>query len=78
LVITITGSFQIFDTVAVTTNGGPINATRVFSLWIADKAWGDFNFGYASAISVFLMVLLSLIAFAQTKLLRASESDLER
>ena len=78
LVITITGSFQIFDTVAVTTGGGPINATRVFSLWIADKAWGDFNFGYASAISVFLMVLLSVIAFAQTKLLRASESDLER
>ena len=78
LVITITGSFQIFDTIAVTTNGGPINATKTFSILIADKAWGAFEFGYASAISVFLMVLLSLIALLQTKLLRASESDLER
>ena len=29
LVITVIGSFQIFDTVAVTTKGGPINATKV-------------------------------------------------
>ena len=78
LVITITGSFQIFDTIAVTTNGGPIIATKTFSILIADKAWGAFEFGYASAISVFLMVLLSLIALLQNKLLRANESDLDR
>lgn len=78
LVITITGSFQIFDTIAVTTNGGPGMATKTFSIWIADKAWGAFEFGYASAISVFLMVMLSLIALLQTKLLRANQSDLDR
>lgn len=77
LVITVTGSFQIFDTIAVTTGGGPINATRTFSIWIADQAWGSLNFGYASAISVFLMALLTIIALVQTKLLRASESDLD-
>lgn len=78
LVITITGSFQIFDTIAVTTNGGPGIATKTFSIWIADQAWGAFDFGYASAISVFLMVMLSLIALIQTKLLRANQSDLDR
>lgn len=78
LVITITGSFQIFDTIAVTTNGGPGIATKTFSIWIADQAWGAFDFGYASAISVFLMVMLSLIALLQTKLLRANQSDLDR
>ena len=31
LVITVTGSFQVFDTVAVTTKGGPGNASRVIS-----------------------------------------------
>ncbi len=25
----VTGSFQIFDTIAITTNGGPLNSTRV-------------------------------------------------
>lgn len=78
LVITVTGSFQIYDTIAVTTKGGPVLATDVYSLWISREAWGNNNFGYASAISVFLMVLLSVIAFAQTKLLSANESDLDR
>ena len=76
LVITVTGSFQIFDTVSVTTNGGPVNATRVIYLYIYNLAFGQLDFGYASAISVVLFVLLAGIAFAQIKLLRANESDL--
>lgn len=78
LVITITGSFQIFDTIAVTTGGGPINATRTFSILIADKAWNSSQFGYAAAIATALMVLLSGIAIAQMRLLRANQSDLDR
>jgi multiple sugar transport system permease protein len=78
MVITIVGSFQIFDTIAVTTGGGPVNATDTYSIWIAREAWENTDFGYASAIAVFLMLLLSLIAFAQTKLLSANQSDLDR
>jgi multiple sugar transport system permease protein len=78
MVITITGSFQIFDTIAVTTNGGPINATRTFSILIAEKAWNSQEFGYAAAIATALMVLLSGIAFLQMRLLRANQSDLAR
>lgn len=78
MVITIVGSFQIFDTIAVTTKGGPVVATDTYSIWIAREAWGNNDFGYASAIAVFLMVLLSVIAFAQTKLLSANQSDLDR
>jgi multiple sugar transport system permease protein len=78
LVITITGSFQIFDTIAVTTKGGPVIATDAYSIWIAREAWGNNDFGFASAISVFLMVLLSVIAFLQTRLLSANQSDLDR
>ena len=78
LVITVTGSFQIFDTIAVTTGGGPVHATRTFSILISDTAWGNNELGYASAISVALMVLLSIIAFVQTKLLAANQSDMDR
>ena len=78
LVITIVGSFQIFDTIAVTTGGGPVMATDTYSIWIAREAWENTDFGYASAISVFLMAMLSLIAFAQTKILSANSSDLDR
>ena len=78
LVITIVGSFQIFDTIAVTTGGGPVMATDTYSIWIAREAWENTDFGYASAISVFLMAMLSVIAFIQTKLLSANQSDLDR
>ena len=75
LVITVTGSFQIFDTVAVTTNGGPVNATRVIYLYIYDLAFAQLDFGYASALSVVLFAVLLVVALVQLKLLRAGESD---
>jgi multiple sugar transport system permease protein len=39
-------------------------------------AFVRFEFGYASAISVFLFVILAAVAIAQIKMLRAGESDL--
>ncbi|MFY9712349.1 MAG: sugar ABC transporter permease [Microbacterium sp.] len=76
LVITVVGSFQIFDTVAVTTAGGPVNATRVIYYYIYQQAFERFDLGYASALSVFLLVALAAIAYAQLKLLRSNQSDL--
>ena len=75
LVVTVTGSFQIFDTVAVTTGGGPVNATRVIYLYIYDLAFSQLDFGYASALSVVLFAVLLVVALVQLKLLRADESD---
>ena len=76
LVVTVVGSFQIFDTIAVTTNGGPVNATRVIYYYIYQQAFERFDLGYASAIAVVLLIVLSLIAYAQLKLLRSNQSDL--
>ncbi|MCB0911997.1 MAG: sugar ABC transporter permease [Propionibacteriaceae bacterium] len=76
LVITVTGSFQVFDTVAVTTRGGPVNVTRVYQYYIVQKGFAEGQFGYASALSVILFIILAVMAFAQLRLLRAGESDL--
>jgi multiple sugar transport system permease protein len=76
LVITVVGSFQVFDTVAVTTSGGPADATRVIQYYIFDLAFQRLDYGYASAVSVVLLVILSVIAFVQLRLMRANESDL--
>ena len=77
LVVTVIGSFQVFDTVAVTTGGGPVNATRVIQMYIYQKAFGESDFGYASALSVILFVILALVAFIQMKFLKGNESDLD-
>ena len=76
LVITLIGSFQIFDTVDVTTGGGPVNATRVIYVYIFDQAFARRNFGYASSLAVVLFMLLAFITFLQMRFLRANESDL--
>jgi multiple sugar transport system permease protein len=76
LVITVVGSFQVFDTVAVTTLGGPADASRVIQYYIYDLAFERLDYGYASAVSVVLLVILSVIAFVQLRLMRANESDL--
>lgn len=77
LVVTVIGSFQVFDTVAVTTGGGPINASRVIQMYIYQKAFTESDFGYASALSVILFVILALVAFIQMKFLKGNESDLD-
>jgi multiple sugar transport system permease protein len=82
LVVTVVGSFQVFDTVAVATGGfggtpgGPANASRVLYLYIFQQAFEFYNLGYAAALSVALIVLLAAVAAVQLRLLRAGESEL--
>jgi multiple sugar transport system permease protein len=76
LIITVVGSFQVFDTVAITTRGGPVDSSRVLQYYIYDMAFGRFQFGYASAMSVALLIVLVIITFVQYRLTRAESSDL--
>ena len=76
LVVSLIGSFQIFDTVAVTTQGDPAGATRVIYLYIYQQAFTYFHMGYASAAALVLVVVLGLLTLVQMRLLRASRSDL--
>lgn len=77
LIMSIIGSFQVFDTVSVTTQGGPADASKVLQMYIYENAFGQYQFGYASALSVALLVILMIITFAQYKLSNAGESDLD-
>ena len=76
LIISVIGSFQVFDTVAVTTNGGPVDASRVLQLYIYDKAFAQFDFGYASALSVAMLLILVVVTFFQYRVTRAGQTDL--
>jgi ABC-type sugar transport system permease subunit len=76
LVLNVIGAFQVFDIVSVATkNGGPANASNVLQMYIYQKGFGQFDFGYASTMSLALFAILILITFVQMRLLRANESD---
>ncbi|GAA1624321.1 carbohydrate ABC transporter permease [Catellatospora bangladeshensis] len=76
LVVSLIGSFQIFDTIAVTTKGGPVSATQVIYYFIYLQAFKYFHMGYAAAAAVFLALILGVLTAIQMRLLRASRSDL--
>jgi ABC-type sugar transport system permease subunit len=65
LVTSVIGSFQVFDTVFVMTDGGPGNATTVANLNIYNTAFAGFRIGEASAMSVVLFVLILIVTVAQ-------------
>jgi multiple sugar transport system permease protein len=77
LVVSLIGSFQIFDTVAVVYGGkAPIPETRVIYYYIYQQAFTYFHMGYAAAVAMVLVVVLGLLTVIQLRMLRASRSDL--
>ena len=76
VILTIIGSFQVFDIVQVTTKGGPANASMVLQMYIYNKAFTQFDFGYAATMSLALFAMLVVITFTQLRMARANQSDL--
>jgi multiple sugar transport system permease protein len=76
IVTSVIGSFQIFDTIAITTKGGPVNATQVMNYYIYEQAFSRFNMGYATALSMVLFLILIFVSMVQMRLMRAGESDM--
>lgn len=75
MVTSVIGSFQIFDTIAITTGGGPVNATEVVNWLIYEQAFERFNMGYATTASIVLFLILIVVSLVQMRLLRADEVD---
>ncbi|NHN34909.1 carbohydrate ABC transporter permease [Paenibacillus agricola] len=61
LIMGMIGAFQMFTKAYVVTEGGPMNTTEVYGLYLYDKAFTDMEMGYASALA---WILLGLIAVA--------------
>jgi multiple sugar transport system permease protein len=75
IVTSVIGSFQVYDTVAIATRGGPVNATWVMNFFIFKNAFEGYRMGYATAASMFLFILLIGVGFLQIRMMRASETD---
>lgn len=59
------------DILLILTGGGPGRSTQVLSLYAFLKANKEFNFGYASALSVVMFLLLMVFSYAYVKLSNA-------
>jgi ABC-type sugar transport systems, permease components len=61
LVLGIIGSFQMFTSAFIITQGGPINSTYMYALFLYDKAFKHYQMGYASALAWILLVIVALM-----------------
>jgi sn-glycerol 3-phosphate transport system permease protein len=68
-VVTVIGSFQAFDVIAIMTGGGPGDATTTLSWFIYTEAFQAFDAGRAGAAAIIMFVILLLITAAQARFL---------
>ncbi|SDB22889.1 MULTISPECIES: carbohydrate ABC transporter permease [unclassified Butyrivibrio] len=68
-IMSINGTLQLFDESVNLTNGGPANTTITMSHYVYNNAFGTgvANFGYASAMSFFIFILVAILAFINLK-----------
>jgi len=65
LVVGIIGSFQVFTTALVMTNGGPQNATLFAVLYIYQNGFQFFRMGYAATLAWLLFLIILTFTIAQ-------------
>ena len=68
-IMSINGTLQLFDESMNLTSGGPANSTITMSHYIYNQAFGQGvgNFGYTSAMSFVVFILVAILAFINLK-----------
>ncbi|WP_458112914.1 sugar ABC transporter permease [Arthrobacter sp. R1-13] len=68
MIVTVSGSFQVFNEVMVMTTGGPNNSSQVLGTWLYRSGFVRNDFGYAAAIATALFVITLVLAVLQLHL----------
>jgi len=69
LIMSVIVSFQVFEQIAVTTQGGPLNSSLVLVYFIYQKAFKFLEVGYASSAAFILFAIVIVLTGFQVKLL---------
>ena len=67
-VLEIIFSLQVFVEAYIMTQGGPLNSTMFYNLYLYNKAFNDFEMGYASALAWLLLIISLIITVIQCRI----------
>lgn len=67
-IIGVIGALQQFALPYIVTGGGPGNATSLYAYRVYTVAFSDSQFGYASALSVLLLIVILILSIVQLKI----------
>lgn len=62
IILEIIWNFRSFDLVFLMTGGGPMHATEVLSTYVYNQAFRSLDFGYASAMAIFMLLAMVVIS----------------
>lgn len=65
LITTFISSMQVFQSIDVMTNGGPLNSTNAIVYWIYTMAFAEFKTGRASALVIILFFIIIILTVIQ-------------
>ena len=65
LIMNVTGSLRIYESIYVLTGGGPGDSSRSLVMLIAEKGFTSFDYGGASALSMLLLLLIAFVTILQ-------------
>lgn len=75
LVSTTSGAFLVFNDVYILTRGGPGNSSTTLSVYMYDMAFTQDRMGYASTLSILMLLICLVLALVQMKGLNTGEVD---
>lgn len=74
VVLAVVGSLKYFDLIYVMTGGGPNGASEVMASYMYKKAFKEYDFGYASAIGFFLLLICLIMTWLIRKLTASKDN----
>lgn len=69
IIIGMIQSFQVFESISIMTQGGPVNSTNMLVYYIYENGFQFFKIGYASAAGVILLIIISILTLFHFKFL---------
>jgi multiple sugar transport system permease protein len=69
LIMAVIVSFQVFEQVAVTTQGGPLSSSLVLVYYVYERAFKFLEVGYASSAAYVLFAIVITLTYFQVKIL---------
>lgn len=75
MVTTVTGAFMVFNDVYILTGGGPGNSSTTLAVYMYKNGFALDRMGYASTISVLMLIICMILALIQNNAFRTGKGD---
>lgn len=75
MVTTVTGAFMVFNDVYILTGGGPGNSSTTLAVYMYKNGFALDKMGYASTISVLMLIICMILALIQNNAFRSGKGD---